>query len=173
MQTMIGGEATAVGESTNASGNIYTRTFDKGAIKISFGSAQFEAGAKASDGDPTYAAADSYASASGADLFLTRTKVSSHGGQVGDQSYSGETSRTVYLALDIENVDLPRGPITINQRVEKSTPRGTGPNDGNVATVDVDAKAEAGHTYLGIDASALSMEDSLSTVSATVVTEVA
>ncbi|KLK93417.1 hypothetical protein AA309_08795 [Microvirga vignae] len=173
MQTMIGGEATAVGESTSASGEVTTRTFDKGAVKISFGSAEFTAAAKTTGGDPTYAAADSYASASGADIFLTRTKVSSYNGQEALQTYSGETSRTVYLAIDIEKVDLPRGPITVDKTIEKGDPPTALPSDGNLAILDVDAKAEAEHTYIGTDASALSMEDSLSTVSAIVITEVA
>ncbi|EIM30507.1 hypothetical protein [Microvirga lotononidis] len=173
MQTMIGGEATAIGENTKATGTIYSQTFDKGAIKISFGSAEFKAAAQSSESDPTYAAADSYAAASGADLFLTRTVVSSTGGKASGQSYSGESSRTVYLAIDIEKFDLPKGPITISQTIDKYTPQKIGVVDGNVAAVKIDAKAEADHTYVATDASALSMEDSLSTISATVVTEVA
>jgi hypothetical protein len=173
MQTIIGGEATAIGENTYATGNVYSRTIDQGAIKISSGSADFRAAAQSSDSGPTYAAADSYASASGADLFLTRTTVSSDSGKASGQSYSGETSRTVYRAIDIEKVDLPKGPITINQTVEKNAPHGSGVTDGNLAAIDVDSTAAAEHTYVAIDASALTMEDSLSTISATVVTEVA
>ena len=171
MQTLIGGEANAVGESTSASGEIYTRTFDKGPIKISFGSAEFSASAQSPEADPTYAAANSYASASGADLFLTRTNVSSGNGSDAGQTYSSETSRTIYLAIDFEKFDLPRGPLTISQNVEKGGSRARVP-DGNVAALDVDARAEAEHTYVGIDAYALSM-DTLSMVSAIVVTEVA
>jgi hypothetical protein len=173
MQTIIGGEASAVGESTSATGNIYTRTFDTGAVKISFGVAEFKAAATAPGSNLTYAAADSYAAASGADIFLTHTKVASSTGQGSGLSYSGETSRTAYLAIDIAKVDLAHGPIMLGLTTEKSSSRMIGPSDGNVATLDIDAKAEAAHTYVGTNASALSLEDSLSTVSAIVITEVA
>ena len=170
MRTVIGGEANAVGESTRASGEIYSRTFDKGPIKISFGSAEFSASARSPEEDPTYAAADSYASASGADLFLTRTVLSSSKGPNAGQVETSETSRTTYFAIDFEKFDLPR-PVTLSQHVEKGGSRAGGA-DGNVATLDVDARAQAEHTYVGVEAYALST-GTLSTVNAIVVTEAA
>lgn len=173
LQTVIGGEANAVGESTSASGSVFTRTVDKGPVTISFGVAKFSAAAQSPQSEPTYAAADSYADASGADLFLTRTHVKTGGGENADQTFSTQTSRTTYLAIDFENHDLPRGPLAISQTVEHRAQDKAIPSDGNVATVGVDAQATAAHTNLGIDVSALTIEDRLSTVSATVVTEVA
>lgn len=173
MQTVVGGDALAVGENTSASGSIYSRSIDQGPVAISFGFADFSASSQTTNGDAPYAGATSYAGATGADVAVSGTQTTSGSGESGGTSYATETSKTFFFALDIKGFDLPGGPITVDQTVAVTDVPATPPPSGNVATFDADAKAEGDGTLVDVQYDAMAVGDRASSVGGIVVTEIA
>ncbi len=174
MATLIGGEATAVGEDTLVDADIFSRLLDLGRVTVAFGNATFKSAA-VTDGDGAFAIADTFAGVEGADLvFVFNTKVTTAGAYRGN-SFATETSTTNYIAIDFEDFDFAEGQLTfdfyeissyLNAGHGKGGAKQVPQLDGNVAMLDVDALAQASDTLVDVLASVLTLENELSTVSA-------
>lgn len=171
LSVVLGGDATAVGTDTYASGNVISTTTGTGGATIVNGTATFTATAQSPQGETAYASATSFADVDGADFVFTFTKNSSASGD----GYWTETSTTRVIAIDCPAFDLPGGPMVINSSVDLP-PLALASHSsisGNLATLDVIAEAYGNNTYVATDASVLTVEDQLSAVSAVVVSEIA
>lgn len=178
--TLIGGEGNAVGEQTLVDADIFSRLIDLGSITVAFGVANFESTAISGEG-LAYAAADTFADVSGADIVFIFTEKASGGD--GELLSATEVSRTAFVAVDFEEFDLRGGPLVFNyDDIDLFTAGGihsacTGSGnpqiEGNVALLNVDALAQAENTLVDVASSVLTVEDQLSSVSAVVVTAVA
>ncbi len=177
--SVIGCEGTAVGEQTLVDADIFSRLIDLGSVTVAFGTATCKSVA-ASDGDPAFAIADTFADVIGADLvFVFNKKVSMSPGS--DSSFATETSVTSYIAIDFEDFDFAEGVIAYNfydvgtylDRACGGRNGGQNANiNGNVAMLDVDAQALAENTLVDVLSSILTIEDQLSSVSAVTVSAV-
>jgi hypothetical protein len=168
----LGGEANALGENTHAVGKVSSKVIDTERVTIAKGSATFSATADSKDGT-AYAAADTYADVASADLVFMRTRETTRAGETDGKSYMTETSQTRVFAIDIEGIDLPRGPIVLSGSASHGGSGRPQHVQGNVAAVTVQAEAHGNNTSVAVDATALTVEDQYSGVTATVVTEVA
>lgn len=166
--TTISGDAFAVGQNTSVSGTITASTKDVGAVTLSSATATFTAIAQSAEGD-VYAAADTSASADGADLLICRTMNTTGTDDSGGLTTMTATSTTSLFALDLENVDLPFGALSVGPTSWHDDPCLTGIIDGNVATLDASAQASGENTLAEVDMSALTT-DVISTVSASAIT---
>jgi len=170
----IGGEGNAVGESTLVDAEIFCRQIDFGAVTVAFGTATFKSVATVeSENDLAFAAADTFASVSGADLVVVFNEKTSLSGRDGLSAI--EVSKTSYIAVDFDDFDLASGPLVVQaadidayNRCLKELIGMT----GNVATLDVDALAVGGNTLVDVAATVLTVENQLSSVSALVETSV-
>lgn len=149
----VGGDATAVGDSTLTEGRIFTRVVDKKKVTIGRGTTTFSATAESQE-ELAYAAAGTYADVAGADIVITKTrKVSGSGGD--DAAWSTETSRTRVIAIDIKGIDLPNGPVTISKTKERDNAARPAPIQGNLTKLNVDAQARGTNTLASVDGSVL------------------
>jgi hypothetical protein len=178
VSSLLGGDATAVGEDTLVDADIFSRLIDLGSVTIAFGTAKF-ASAAVSDQDPAFAAATTFADVSGADLVFVFNKTVSASSDCGT-SYATETSTTTYIAIDFEEFDFKEGQIAFNFYDARAYLDGCGkcgksniPNiDGNLSVLDVDAQALGENTLVDVLTSILTIEDQLSSVSAVTVSSV-
>ncbi|UEM24584.1 hypothetical protein JL100_030695 (plasmid) [Skermanella mucosa] len=180
--TVLGGEATAVGQDTLAEGKATLQVKDLGAVTVVKGTASFGATAQSTGGSTAYATADSFADVSGADIVITRTKSTSNTTENGDSTTWTETSTTRVLAIDIEGITLPKtldlsaglskvlSKIQGFKAIKKPDPVDL---DGNVAKVQIDVLVEGENTYADVGTSVLTVEDTLSTVNASITTGIA
>lgn len=173
LQTVVSGDALAAGTDTSTSGNIYSRSFDKGPVQISFGFTKFSATAQSPTGESPYADANTSVQTSNADVALDLTHVSSGGGSTSGGSYATDTSRTFYFALNIEGFDLPKGPVQVSNTVESPNYLKPSPIGGNIATFDADAQAHGDGSLVDVQYDVLTVGNTVSAVSGVVVTEVA
>ncbi|HYG89507.1 MAG TPA: hypothetical protein VD978_25000 [Azospirillum sp.] len=173
LQVTIGGEATAVGEATQTEGHVELRVVDKGPVTFATGSAKFTGAARSASEDTAYASASSFAFAEGADIVIASSSQSSRAGSHGGDALSAASSTTRIFALDIESLDLPKGPITLTYTRRPGHWSIEEPTDGNVALASVGAVAHGDSSFVGVDTSVITVEDQLSTVSAIIVGEVA
>lgn len=174
LQTAVSGDALAAGTDTSTSGNIYSRSFDKGPIQISFGFTKFSATAQSPSGESSYADANTSVQTSNADLSLDLTHVSSGSGTTtSGGSYATDTSRTFFFALNIEGIDLPKGPVQISHTVESPSYLEPSPVGGNISTFDADVQAHGNGSLADVQFDVLTVSDTVSAVSGVAVTEVA
>jgi hypothetical protein len=168
LTTTMSGDAVAVGDNTLVTGTTTVKTTDVGPVTKTSGKTTFTATAQSSDGDTTYAAAYTYADAEGEDLLISRTQTSTGTNHMGNQTTMTAISSTSVFALDIEQVDLPIGPITIDRMVEQEEDCDAAAIDGNVALFDVEIQAYGEDTYAGLEAFVLTTDD-FSTVTASAI----
>jgi hypothetical protein len=174
LQTVVSGDALAAGTDTTTSGTIYSRSFDKGPVQISFGYTKFAATAQSPAGDTPYADANTSVQNNNADISMDLTHVSSGSGSTSSGgSYATDASRTLYFAINIEGVDLPRGPVHLSHTVESPNYLKPTPIGGNIATFDADAQAHGNGSLVDVQYDALTVSNTVSAVSGVVVTEVA
>jgi hypothetical protein len=182
MTAVVGGEGNAIGEQTLVDADIFSRLLDLGSVSVAFGSTNFTAAAVSGDG-LLFAAADTFAGVSGADLVFIFTDESLMGSLEEGALFAAESSTTRYVAIDFEDFDLMGGPLVLDfQGTEGSHGRDhfrehSGDSnvqlDGNVAQLNVDALASAETTLVDVSSSILTVEDQLSSVTAVVVTAAA
>lgn len=171
---IVGGEGNAIGTDTLVDAEIFSRLIDFGSVTVAFGSADFKSTAVTEDGF-AFVTADTFADVSGADLVLVYTqKVSTSGGD--DVSYATERSTTSYIAIDFEEFDFCNGPLVLNSQyasayLDQLCGRAPAIN-GNIATLAADAQALSENTFVDVISSVLTLEDQLSTVSATAISAV-
>jgi hypothetical protein len=180
MAALIGGEGNAVGTNTLVDADIFSRMIDTGSVTVAFGRAMFTAAAL-SDADLVFAAADTFADVSGADVVLVFTDELMSSLEEASQS-AFERSTTTFVAIDFEEFDLLGGPIVLNSYDadvlrDRGCPCACGGSEGlniegNVAQLNVDATANATDTLVDVSSSVLTVEDQLSSVSAVAVTAV-
>jgi len=169
LTTTMMGDAFAVGDNTLVTGTSTAKTTDVGPITKTSGKTTFTATAQSSDGDTAYATAYTYADAKGEDLSISRTHTSTGKNYSGDQTTMTATSSTFVFALDIEEVDLPIGTITVDRTVDQEGECDAAAIDGNVATFDANIQANGEDTYAGLEAFVLAT-DEFSTVTASAIT---
>jgi hypothetical protein len=183
----VGGDAFAVGEETIATGDIDLEITDMGTTVVASGSSTFEASSESSGGDTAYASADTTVAVSSGgkiiawDINSTNTlqtddysewSASSTTGAVAiyddapatDQTGSGSTTDTAISGgneTDQATVDPETAEFQLND-----DPSIWELDSGNIATLDVDAVAYGQDTFISVDASILTVENQLSTVTA-------
>jgi hypothetical protein len=166
----VGGEANAIGDETLATGDILSQLVDLGSVTVAFGSAVFEAAAHSAE-QLVYAAADTFADVAGADIVVMFTEKSTF--YSADGSIATEKCTTSFVAIDFEDFDFATGPVVIDANYLQDCTGEAGNSyqlDGNLATLNVDAVAEAENSLVDVMSSLLTVEDQLSSVTAIVVT---
>lgn len=175
---VLGGEATAVGEDTLADGSLLATVDGSGMLGVVSGSADFEAAAASTDGEAAFATADSYGAASGADFLVVIGSNTEILHQEPDESLALATSQTTIFGLDTDpdsSVSLaestPSDPA-LSTTMDEADPSQSDSSlaiEGNVATLDVAADVFGADTVLEVEGSLLTVEDTLSTVNASLV----
>ena len=141
-------------------------------MRIGAGSSTFTATAETSDGSPAYATASSFADAQGADFVFTFNTTSTN--STGD-GQTAETSQTSILAIDFQGWDFADGPVELDFASADQPPAPTlalaldsdaGGLAGNVAEFSADLQASGDNTVAELDYSVLTVDDSLSDVTA-------
>ncbi len=161
----FGGEASAYGDDTLAKGLMLGKAVDVGLVSYAMGTCSFTAAAEATGDDTALAITNSFASITGADLVITFSRHGSTPLQSGaDLAYS--TSTTSFLAIDLEFWDSARGPIEIEYDWETCRLRMPSELDGEVAVLDALLDAFGDDTFVVLDSQVLSIEDTLSSVTA-------
>jgi hypothetical protein len=141
------------------------KTVDLGLVSYAVGTCTFTATATATEGSTAVAFANSYATVTGADLVITFTRSGSTDLKQGAEG-AYATSTTSFLAIDLEFWDSARGPIVIDYDGDLcgfKVPRGF---EGNTAVLDALLKAFGENTLADLQADVLTVEDTLSTVTA-------
>jgi hypothetical protein len=161
----FGGEASAFGAETTASSVMRGTVVDLGLVSYAIGTCSFTATATAAEGDTAVAVANSFATVTGADLVITFTRSGSTDlTQGADLAHA--TSTTSFLAIDLEFWDSARGPIVIDydgDLCDFKVPRGF---ERNTAVLDALLQAFGENTLSDLQADVLTVEDTLSTVTA-------
>lgn len=171
---LVGGEASAVGENTLATGSMTADMYDAGSMTVVSGSASFDA--MATGDDLAFATASGYAIASGLDSFISigGTTEIMHQGPDGTSAYA--TSNTAVYGLDLDSggsgpVSEPLQPPDDTELLlsDYDAPDSSMALDGNVAIMDVSANVPGDNTVLDVVVSVLTVEDTLSTVSGQII----
>lgn len=161
----FGGDASAYGEDTRATSIMLGKAVDVGLVTYAIGTCTFTAAATATGDDTAVAFANSFATVEGADLVVTFTfSGSTPMTQGADKAYA--TSTTSFIAIDLEFWDSACGPIVIDYDwtlCRMNIPQSL---EGNTAVLDALVDVFGEDTYAGIESDALSIEDTLSSVSA-------
>jgi hypothetical protein len=163
--TVIGGSATAVGDSTAATGFIENFVEAKGNISIARGEAIFQASAHSAETGGALAAASTLVDVSGADLIFEYESVRSNQG-LHDAWVAAELD---YFAIDIHGWSPPHGPIVIQvqQAFDHSDqPFALEASYGNFAQVFAAAEAHGANALSATFTNALTIENNFSFVNA-------
>ncbi len=183
MVLTTGGEATAVGTDTLATGDVKGSLTQNGPVTVAIADATFSAAALSTDGTGAYTSASSFAEVSGADILVTSQLTFTTLTTVGDTTLATDTSKSTLVAIDLAGIDLPGGPLNIDIDTDLAiataiaTPSASssggydGPelSAGNVALLQVDTIAQAPDTLIEVGSAVLTIEDQLSTVAASAV----
>jgi len=150
------GNSVALGIDSETAVNASLKLVDHGHVTVAKGVVKASAIAEAPIDGTAFADAETSATFSGADIVLITTKEKS-GGEDGN---AYDISVLKFKAIDFEYWNGE----TIVIQVDKSLKHEHLHRDidGNVATVDWDARALAENTFVGVDAFALAVEDQLS-----------
>jgi hypothetical protein len=161
----FGGEASAYGDNSLAKGLMLGQAVDVGLVSYAMGTCSFTATATATGEDTALAITNSFATITGADIVITFGRHGSTPLTSGaDLAYS--TSTTSFLAIDLEFWDSARGPIEIEYDWETCKLRLPSELDGEIAVLDALLEAFGEDSFAELDAQVLSIEDTLSTVTA-------
>ena len=182
----VGGEAFAVGEETIATGDIDLEIVDMGATTVSSGSSTFKASSQSEGADTAYASADTMVAVSPGDKTIAwNIELSStYQSDTESQWNAGSTTGAVAIYQDEPQTGATSSGSTSDaavSNVDESSQDTGNPGSldvqlddtqvlwdldaGNIATLDVDAIAYGEDSFLSVDASILTVEDHLSTVS--------
>jgi hypothetical protein len=182
----VGGEAFAVGEETIATGDIDLEIVDMGATTVASGSSTFEASSRSDGADTAYASADTMVALSpgGTTIAWNIESSSTYQSDTESQWDASSTTGTVSIYEDEPQTGSTSSGSMSDAAVssDDESPQATGDpgsldiqlddtqilwdlDAGNIATLDVDAIAYGEDSFLSVDASILTVEDQLSTVS--------
>jgi hypothetical protein len=165
IEVTFGGDASAYGEDTYANGIMLGTAVDLGHVSYAIGTCSFTAIANASGDDTAIAIADSFASVTGADLVLTFTQSGSTP-LVQGADVSKAFSSTSFLAIDLDFWDSARGPIVVDYDIERGCLRLPSDIEGNTAVMDALLEVLGNDSFVSLETDTLSIENTLSTVSA-------
>jgi hypothetical protein len=162
----FGGEATAIGDNSKVSCTMRGNIQDVGLVTYAVGTCTFTAVAEASGDGTAVAYTESFAHVSGADfVIIINTDYSTPLEAGADFAFS--TSSSSFIAIDLEYWDSARGPIYIEyDRVLGRYAVCGELDDGEMAVLDAVLDSFGGDTFASLDANVLTIEDTLSTVSA-------
>lgn len=170
---VFGGEATAVGDESVATGVMKGSIADVGLVTYAIGTCSFTAAAAASGDNTAVAFTDSFAQVEGADFVIIINLDFSTPLEAGSE-FSFSTSSSSFIAIDLEYWDSKRGPIYVEYDRELCRYVVNGDLDeGELATLDSVLEAFGDDTFAQLDASVLTVEDTLSTVTAVATLSVA
>jgi hypothetical protein len=192
MQMVIGGDATAVGDNTVAVGSVAADVSASELIDTASGTATFSAVGESVGSQTSYATAYSFAAVSGGQTTVTMNYTSTQLYETEIKSTWSQQSTTQVFAMDIDNPGSTADDTLDLSAEPAADPEGWSQDDaeapefefelspeaddsfdinGNVAYFNVEAEATGEHTFLSLDALALTVEGQLSTVSLVVVAE--
>ncbi len=159
-----GGEAAAYGTDTYAfvASDLTTRQFLNGGF--AHGEIGAEAAATADDGDLAFAAAQTYASVTGADFVFLWSAERETTDPSGSASTASSSLR--FIAFDHPRFDFGGSFVWSSQRSLQEYEATSTSLDGNVAGFDISAEAYGTNTYAGTEVYAFVVEDALSSASA-------
>jgi hypothetical protein len=161
----FGGEASAYGDDTRAVGVMLGQAVDVGLVTYAVGTCTFTAAAEATGDETALAITNSFATVTGADIAIIFSRHGETPLKPGaDLSYS--TSTTSFLAIDLEFWDSARGPIVIEYDWETCRLKIPRELDGELAVLDTLLEVFGEDTFAQLDAQALAIEDTLSSVTA-------
>lgn len=166
MTTAVIGEATAIGEDTFTTAEVYVQVVNHGKVTISRAKAVFKAVAESPDGGVASSTTDVMASVPDADLVVTQTTNSI--ATFGDLSWSGSATKMRLFAIDIEGIDLSNSVVIERTTMTDQSLEGE-IVDGNFAELQLDAQAVGDETYLSVDATLLTIEDAVSEITLSVI----
>jgi hypothetical protein len=161
---VIGGSATAAGETSAVTGFVENFAEDRGDYSIAMGEAIFQASAHSGTPGGARAAANTFLDVSGADfIFEHEIGQSKHG-----RYDAWASSELDYLSIDIHGWSPPQGPIVIDvhQPFDHHQPSGPEPSYGNFAQVLALAEAHGADTLSATFTNALTIENHFSFVNA-------
>lgn len=153
---VLGGEATAIGADTLATGDLDLTVTDRRNRTLARGTVKMTAAANSPTGEVAYVSAETFAYAQGADIVIIRMKT------VTNPDETMAISVTKLHAIDLKRVDF-ENPIVVT--ATKSLVRRGGrliPN-GNVATMDFNVSANGPNTVAEVQTSVLAVQKALST----------
>lgn len=144
----IGGEGSATGDDTLATGYAALELVDYGPVTVVWGSATVYSAAASPDGVETAAYADTYGSVAGADFVFTFSADVAGGGSGPGGTTETAASATHIFALDVEDFDLPGGTRMIELDLDGRVRGFFVPDAGNrsVASASVDAEGDSTYT---------------------------
>lgn len=159
-----GGDATAVGESTLSKGAVKATAADVGLVSYAVGSTTFTAAAASPVGENAFATTSTFADVAGADLVLVRNTTSEFPLTAGAET-AFSTSTATYVGINFEFWSSQMGPLVLETTKQASAAPQLNLK-GNVATLDGALQANGVNTVASIDSQVLTVENTLSTVSA-------
>jgi hypothetical protein len=163
---VFGGEATAIGEDSKATGMMKGTIADMGLVTYAIGTCTFSATAKATGDNTAVAFTDSFAQVSGADFVLI-INVDYSTPLVAGADFSFSTSSSSFIAIDLEYWDSARGPIYIEyDRTLCRYVVNANLDDSETAVLDSVLESFGENSFAQLDAGVLTVEDTLSTVTA-------
>lgn len=163
---VFGGEATAIGDNSKATGLMKGTIADVGLVTYAVGTCTFTAAANATGDGSAVAFTDSFAQVDGADFVLIINLDFSTPLEAGSD-YSFSTSTTSFIAIDLEFWDSARGPIYIEYDRTLCRYVANGDLDeGELAMLDAVLESMGEETFVQLDATVLTVEDTMSTVTA-------
>ncbi len=196
LSMVIGGEATAIGEDTLAAASMTVEVDSTGLVTTALGSVSFVAAAVSPGHETAFATADSFGGMSGADFLLVLTSNTQIVDQGPDESVAIATSSTMLYGADF-GLAAADTSVATNSMLAPSTENefpaiadfatsdqdhdtpaddfwdSTGVEiDGNVAVLDIVAAVFGPDTLLDVEASVLTLDNTLSTISAEIIAAV-
>jgi hypothetical protein len=177
----VGGDATAIGENTLATGIVSAEIDATGGTTAATGSATFSATGQSEGDETAYASSYSFADVYGGETLvkLNYTTTSIH--QTEEKTSWSETSSSTVSAVDVDSTQVfvddtfdsvTETPYSDELDGSSGSDGQSYPEvdqdltiDGNLAYFEVDALALGDDTYLSLDATAIVVEDQMSTVS--------
>jgi len=162
---VVGGEATAVGDETRAKGEIRAEIDSAGRAVVAF--AQMDWVARAEDAESAFAATEQFFEIDGADAILFIEVQRSTDDTDANTGYSASRSKMLVAAIDWLDFDFARGPIVNGVEIDREgVMRDRFVSGGNKARFEGEFRVFGDDTLATLDAEAISIEASLSSVAA-------
>lgn len=159
--------ADAVGTNTLAQIDVSVQIHDRGAFRLAYGTVHAEAVATSPIGTLAYATALTEVDITGADLVFSRNETWAGNGSANSVNWWQEMSETSFVALDFTALSGRTVSITQTESGSYAVPW---PLPGaNLAAFTVDVQIHGTAGYAGLEASAITVADKLSTTTVTAI----
>ena len=143
----IGGEGSATGADTLATGEATLEIVDYGPVTVVWGAASVLSAAVSPDGEEATVYSDTYGGVVGADLVFTFSADVSSGGSDRDGTPETAASTTHLFAVDIADFSFPGGPRVFEFDLNRRTDGFVVPAGGNRSAASARVDAEGASTY--------------------------